>query len=846
MRSTPATPRPWWALSEADASQLLHAAPHGITQRQAAARLRRLGPNRLREQPGPRLLKSIATRFTNPLIVVLLAASLVSAFTGDTLSFGFIFAMVVMSIALDMVQEHRAGRAVEALRNSVALRVRAWRDGRVVDLPAVRLVTGDLVELAAGDLVPADGRVLSASHCFVNQASLTGEAWPVEKSPLAAASQAGEALACGHAVFMGSSVVAGSARMLVCATGGATELGRIAHALAEDAPPTSFERGTRRFGLLLTRATMALVLFVLLINTLYHRPLLESFLFAVALAVGLTPELLPMIVSVTLARGAVRMARCKVIVKRLSAVQDLGAMDVLCSDKTGTLTEAQMRVERVLDPEGKDSAPVFELAWLNSHFETGLRSGLDEAILAHRELDPSAWRKLDEVAFDFERRRVSVLLERAGSRLLIVKGAPEDVLRLSSSVAAASGAQPLDAAARERIAALFDRHSAEGLRLLAVATRHVDDSASAVSAADEHDLVFAGFVAFADPPKRAAAAAIGSLAEHGVALKIVTGDNEAVTRHLCGVLGVAVDGVLSGVQIAAMDDAALRAAAARANLFCRVTPEQKSRVVRALQAGGHVVGYLGDGINDAPPLHTADVGISVESGVDVARQAADLVLLEHDLAVLRDGIREGRRTLVNVNKYVLMATSSNFGNMFSMAAAALFLPFLPMRPVQILLNNFLYDLSELPIPTDRVADADLLAPRRWDTAFIRNFMLCFGPLSSVFDLLAFALLYGVLHTSAAVFQTAWFVQSMATQVLVIFVIRTTRAAWRDRPSLALALASAAMVALAFALPWLPWGAWFGFVALPRDVAIMVVVLTLAYLAVTETAKHLFYRFVRSR
>ncbi|HSN32847.1 MAG TPA: HAD-IC family P-type ATPase, partial [Ideonella sp.] len=550
--------------------------------------------------------------------------------------------------------------------------------------------------------------------------------------------------------------------------------------------------------------------------------------------------------SVTLARGAVRMARGHVIVKRLAAVQDLGAMDVLCTDKTGTLTEAKLRVERVLDAAGAESARVFELAWLNSHFETGLKSGLDEAILAHRAVDATAWRKLDEVPFDFERRRVSVLIERDGVRLLIVKGAPEDVLKLSAAVDDAAGARALDDGERARIQALFDASSAEGLRLLAVAVRRIDDGTVDVSAADEHDFAFAGFVAFADPPKLSTAEALRSLAAHGVAVKIVTGDNEAVTRHLCAVLGIQVNAALTGAQIAAMDDHALTAAALRADIFCRVTPEQKNRVVRALKAAGRVVGYLGDGINDAPPLHSADVGLSVDSAVDVARQAADLVLLHNDLGVLRDGIREGRRTLLNVRKYLLMATSSNFGNMVSMAAAALFLPFLPMRPVQILLNNFLYDVSELAIPTDRVADADLERPQRWDIGYIRDFMLSFGPLSSLFDLAAFALLALVLHAGVAEFQSAWFVESMATQVLVIFVIRSARAAWRDAPSPWLVATSLAVVALAFALPFVPWGALFGFVPLPAPVLAMVVGLTLAYLAAAEVTKHVFARWRERR
>lgn len=845
-RSRPRVPaiRGWCGLPLAGLFAALHATPAGLNTRQAAARLRSHGPNRARPPAGPSLALRVAARLLDPLILVLIAASLISAMTGDAVSFGFVAVVVVFSIVLDLLQEHRAGRAVQALQNSVALRVRVWRDGRCVELPAERLVPGDCVELSAGNLVPADARLVEATDFFVNQATLTGEAYPVEKRAVDAPPASSDVLGAAQAVFTGSTVVSGSARVLVCATGGATEFGRLVHAVAQEPPPSAFEQGTRRFSLLLTRATMALVLFVLLINTLYNRPLLESFLFAVALAVGLTPELLPMIVSVTLARGAVRLSRQQVIVKRLSAVRDLGAMDVLCTDKTGTLTEARLSVEQVVDAQGRPSRHVFELAWLNSHFETGLKAALDEAILAHGRADAAAWRKLDEVPFDFERRRVSVLLESGATRLLIVKGAPEEILRLSVAVDTDGRLEALDDVARSRIAQHFDDCSARGQRLLAVASRRIGDGTVDVSAADEHDLVFAGFVAFADPPKVSSAPVLRSLHAHGVALKIVTGDNEAVTRHLCEVLALPVVGVLTGAQIATMDDPSLRAAVERANLFCRVTPEQKNRIVRALQAAGHVVGYLGDGINDAPPLQSADVGISVDSATDVARQAADLVMLQHDLGVLRDGVREGRRTQLNVDKYIRMATSSNFGNMTSMAAAALFLPFLPMRPLQILLNNLLYDLSELAIPTDRVDDADLLQPQRWDVVRIRNFMLCFGPLSSVFDLLAFALLYAVLHTPAAVFQTAWFVQSMVTQVLVIFVIRTSRPAWRDRPSAWLVIASVAVVAVAALLPLLPVGAAFGFVPLPSRVAWLLLALTLAYLAAAEAMKHFFQHLMR--
>jgi Mg2+-importing ATPase len=817
--------------------------PPGLSSAQARQRLAQHGPNRLQAAQHPSLARRFVQRLANPLLLVLLAASLIAALSGDAASFAVVLVVVLMSVTLDLVQEQRADRSVEALQQSVALKVRVWRDGRCIEVPAAELVPGDCIELAAGALVPADGQVVAATDCFVNQALLTGEAFPVEKR--AGADEEAGSLQSPTTVFMGSAVVSGSARVVVLATGARTQLGQLAGSLQQAPPPTAFERGTRHFGLLLTRWTMGLVLAVLLINTLYHRPLLESFLFAVALAVGLTPELLPMIVSVTLARGAMRLARQGVIVKRLSAIEDLGAMDVLCTDKTGTLTEAALTVERSIDGRGETSDAVFELAWLNSRFETGVKAALDAAILAHRTLDDTAWRKLDEVPFDFERKRVSVLLQReAAGRLLVIKGAPEEIVRLCVAWDDGEHTVPMDEAARAGINRLFDDCSAQGLRLLAVARRSVDNHTVDVSATDEHDFSFAGFIAFADPPKASAAAALHELRARGVAHKIITGDNEAVTRHLCAQLGVPVEGVVDGREIGRLDDHGLQAAVARANLFCRVTPEQKSRIVRACQAGGHVVGYLGDGANDAPPLHAADIGISVDGAVDVAQQAADLVLLKHDLAVLQDGVREGRRTVLNVEKYILMATSSNFGNMVSMAVAALFLPFLPMRPLQILLNNLLYDVSELALPMDRVEEARLMQPQPWNIDAIRRFMLRFGPLSSLFDLAAFGVLIGVFKASEATFQTAWFVESMATQVLVVFIIRTPGPAWRHRASPWVAAASIGVALLALALPYTPLGPVFGLVPLPVSVMAAMASLTACYLAAAEVMKRTLHRSTR--
>ncbi len=814
----------------------------GLSSAEAAARINQYGPNQLKPARQRAVVLQFLAHFRNPLVLVLLAASGISALTGDTTGAFIIGLIVLMSVTLDFVQEYRAGRAAEQLAAQVAVTATVLRDGKPREVPVAALVPGDVVLLSAGDLIPADAHLLEAKDFFVNQAQLTGEAYPVEKHADPSAKSDSWASEADHAVFMGSSVVSGSARALIGRTGSRTALGQIADSLALAPPPTAFERGTRHFGMLIMRLTLLLVLFTLLVNVAFHRPLLESFLFAVALAVGLTPELLPMVVSVTLARGALRMAALKVIVKRPSAIQDMGAMDVLCTDKTGTLTEAKIRLERHVDAMGRESARVLELAYLNSYFESGLKSPLDNAILQHGEIDLSGWQKIDEVPFDFERRRVSVLVEHAGARMLAVKGAPEDTLRLCTHYEGEAGIPALlDDASRVRIQAQYDALSQEGFRVLGIAWRPVPMDHPHAVVTDETELVFAGFAAFLDPPKASAGEALAALQASGVAVKIVTGDNELVTRHVCEQLGISVAGVLLGADIQAMNDDALRVKAEAANLFCRVNPAQKNRILLALKARGHVVGYLGDGINDAPSLHTADVGISVDSAVDVAKQAAAMILLENDLKVLHAGILEGRRTFGNVMKYIMMATSSNFGNMFSMAAATLFLPFLPMLPMQILLNNLLYDVSEIPLPLDNVDDEDLARPRRWDMRFIRNFMLTIGPISSLFDFLTFYLLLAVLNANEMLFHTGWFVESIATQVLVIFVIRTRRNPLKSRPNRWLMVTSLAVVAIAILLPFSPLAGVLGFAPLPAEFFLLLAVLLSTYLVLVEIAKRWFYR-----
>ncbi|MFO1308039.1 MAG: magnesium-translocating P-type ATPase [Burkholderiales bacterium] len=835
-------PGGWWRLARGELCAALATDGLGLHGREARARLARYGRNEFRSDAEVPAWLQFARRFANPLILILLVASVLSALTGEMTGAAVIVALVLVSVVLDFVQEYRAGQAALRLRNSVALHAQALRDGAVRPVTVTHLVPGDRVSLASGSLVPADGVLVDAKHLFVDQSLLTGESFPVEKAAAGDEAWTGAREGAPHAVFMGTSVLSGTGTMLVCATGRATALGAISHGLAAAPPPTAFEVGARRFGLMIMRITVLLVLFVLMLNVLTHKPLVESFLFALALAVGLTPELLPMVVSVTLARGAGRMADRHVVVKRLASIHDLGAMTVLCTDKTGTLTEASIALQQHADIEGRESDRVLELAFLNSRFESGQRNPLDLAILAHAHVDAAGWRKVDEVPFDFERRRVAVLVDGPPGRLLIVKGAPEDLLANASAYAAGDDGEPrpFDDRSRARARARLDALFRDGYRVLGIAYKAADEGRSRVGAGDERDLVFAGFASFLDPPKATAADAIRTLAASGVAVNILTGDNELVTEHLCATLGIPVRGVLTGAEIDALDDAALRARVERANLCCRASPAQKSRVILALKARGEVVGYLGDGINDAPALRVADVGISVDRAVDVAKAAADLILKKRDLHVLHDGVVEGRRTHANIRKYLMMGTSSNFGNMLSMAAAAAFLPFLPMLPLQVLLNNTLYDVSEIAIPLDRVDEGELAAPQVFDLGYVRRFMLVLGPLSSVFDLITFGVLLAVFQAVPELFRTAWFVESLATQVLVIFVIRTRGSPLASRPHPALVATSLAVIAAAAVLPYTPLAPTLGFVPIPAPFWGVLAMLVVAYLALAEAGKRWFH------
>ncbi|EEG09241.1 magnesium-translocating P-type ATPase [Pseudogulbenkiania ferrooxidans] len=834
----------WWLESLTGEPDHLSKLNAGLSSAEARKRLAQFGPNLFRERDEKSLLRQYLSRFKNPLVLILLVASAVSAFTGEVTNFLIISFIVLLSVTLDFVQEHRANQAADKLRQSVSIRAIVVRDSQNKEISVAQVVPGDLALLSAGDLIPADGRVLEARDFFVKQALLTGETYPVEKHPGELPTTATEIQEATNAVFMGTSVISGSARILVVKTGTATAIGEIADSISRQAPATSFELGARRFGMLIMRLTVLMVLFVLLVNLWFHKPWLDSFLFAVALAVGLTPELLPMIISVTLARGALRMAKKHMIVKRPAAIQDLGSMDMLCTDKTGTLTEAKITMERHVDAEGQSSERVLELAYLNSFFESGLKNPLDEAILNHQHVDVTSWKKVDEVPFDFERRCVSVLLDNGQDRWLVVKGAADEIVGLCTHYETQGSPlqRPLDESARSVIQTQYHALEAEGFRVLGIAWRQVAQDHPHAVLSDETELVLAGFAAFLDPPKKSAASALKALENAGVTIKIVTGDSDLVTRHVCTQLNIPVTGLLTGKEIEQIDDHTLRARVETANLFCRVNPAQKDRVIQALKARGHVVGYLGDGINDAPSLHSADVGISVDSAVDVAKEAADMILLKHDLHVLHEAVLEGRRTFGNIMKYIMMGTSSNFGNMFSMAGASLFLPFLPMLPTQILLNNILYDVSEVPIPLDEVDAEEIASPRVLDLSFIRNFMLVIGPISSVFDFMTFYVMLAVLHADEKLFQTGWFVESLCTQVLVIFIIRTRGSPLKSRANPILTATSLLVVAVAMLLPFTPLGVHFRFEPPPARFFFILSGMVLVYLFVVELAKQGFYRW----
>lgn len=850
MNANRSVPEKYWSLSEAELLAKLRSTPQGLSSTEAQLRFTQLGPNVLQVKKQATPLGLFLSQFKSPIILILLFATLLSAFLRDWVDAIIILVIVVGSAVLSFVQEYSASNAAEKLRSQVQIKSTVLRDGQSISLPSENLVPGDVVLLSAGSLIPADGVVLEAKDFFVNQAVLTGETFPVEKKPGVVPPEA-SLTERTNTVFMGTNVRSGNARAVIVQTGIHTAFGQIAGRLALRPPETEFERGIRHLGYLLTQVMFILVLAIFALNVLFHKPALDALLFSIALAVGLTPQLLPAIININLSKGSQVMAAGGVIVRRLASIENFGSMDVLCTDKTGTLTVGVVRMDAALDADGEPSEAVFRDAYLNAHFQTGLANPLDEAILATaKEKDPAALDgavKVDEVPYDFVRKRLSIVVHEANQpadqHLMVTKGALEHVLAASSQVRLGNQTVPLDAPRLEKIHTCFGEWSQQGFRVLGVAVKQVP-ARPAYSREDEQGLVFSGFLLFFDPPKPGVQETIGALARLGVSLKIITGDNKLVAMHTAQAVGLQASDVLTGADLDNLHEEALWARADKTTIFAEVDPNQKERIILAVKKTGHVVGYMGDGINDAPALHSADVGISVDNAVDVAKEAADFVLLKQDLQVLQQGIVQGRKTFANTLKYVFMATSANFGNMFSVAGASLFLPFLPMLPKQILLINFLTDLPELTIAGDNVDATFIERPHRWDVKFIRNFMLVFGPLSSVFDFATFGLLIWFLHAGPEKFHTGWFIESVLSASLVVFAVRTSLPFYRSRPSRVMMAVTGLVALITLGLPYSPLAGLMGFTPLPVVYLLLIAIIVIVYFSSAELTKRwFFHRFL---
>ena len=835
-RETNQPPASYWANPPESVLTAVRAGPSGLTSVEAAARLAQLGPNTAGRRRRRSRLAVLLGQLRNPLLVLLTVAAGIAIVSGEKIDAIIVLAIVAVTVGAAVIRESRAESALALLWARVRTTTRVVRDGGPVAVPLEEVVPGDLLELAAGSIVPADALVLEATDCFVAQAALTGEPFPVEKRPGPVAADLPLALR-SNCVYLGTNVRSGTARCLVVATGDATTYAGIAARLEATPPETEFDRGLRRFSYLLSWSMGALVAVVVAIHVAQGRPPAETLLFAVALAVGLSPELLPAILSINLARGAALLSRRGVLVRHLTAIENLGSMDVICTDKTGTLTEGVVELEGAWDLEGQASPAVLELAARNAALTTGVATPLDEALLHDSKPDLTGIRKLGEVPFDFERKRVSVLVEENGAPHLITKGAFGPVL--AASTRRPDGA-PLSADELAGLRARFESWSARGIRVVAVADA-TPGSDVRLGRDIEHDLTFRGFVTFLDRPKERVAEAIADLARLGVTVQVVSGDTALVTRYVATLVGLSAQQLLTGPEIAGLDDAALELRVSDTQLYAEVDPSQKERIVNALRRRGHVVGFLGDGVNDAPAMHASDTALSVQGAVDVAREAADFVLLERDLDVIRGGIEEGRRTFANTLKYLLTTMSANLGNMLSMAAASLFLPFLPLLASQILLNNFLSDVPAFGMADDSVDPEMVEAPRRWDVGFIGRFMLVFGLVSSAFDMITFAVLRLGFNAGPELFRTGWFIESLLTELVIALVVRTQRPFFRSRPGNLLLWSTVVLFAATLATPWIPGARLIGFVPVSPAVILVMVGITALYLAATEGAKALFYR-----
>ena len=837
--ANPTSDFPYWSLDTEAVLTKLNASLNGLTTAQAIQRLQEYGRNSLQGKSKITPLKMLLGQFKSPIILILIFATLVSAFVQDWVDAAIILGIVFASAILSFVQEYSANNAAEKLRAQIHVTSRVLRDGKEQIVPNEEVVMGDIVLLSAGNLVPADGIVLEANDFFVNEAVLTGETYPVEKKPGKVELNAvlHERTNC---VFMGTSVRSGTAKVLITETGARTFFGQIAKRLTLRTPETEFERGVRRLGYLLTEVMFILVVGIFALNVFFHKPVLDSLLFSLALAVGLTPQLLPAIININLSKGSQAMAKQDVIVRRLSSIENFGSMDILCTDKTGTLTEGVIRLDHAYDVQGQESKKVKRAAWLNAHFQNGMVNPLDEAIVTTIKDEEKTAKKIAEIPYDFVRKRLTIVVEENGVCTMISKGAYLKVLEVCTTVEVAGEMQNLSDAWRQKLQDWYREWSEQGYRVLGIAQRVVPQQPG-YGRDDEHGMVFLGFLLFFDPPKTGVLETIQRLEDMGVHIKIITGDNVLVARHTALAIGMKNPVIKSGDEINNLGDEALWHLAEKIDIFADVDPNEKERIILALKKTGHVVGYMGDGINDAPSLHSADVGISVANAVDVAKESADFVLLKHDLTVLERGIREGRKTFANTLKYVFMATSANFGNMFSVAGASLFLPFLPLLPTQILLINFLTDFPEMTIATDNVDPIYVEKPHRWNIHFIRRFMLVFGPLSSVFDYLTFGLMLFVVKGHEATFQSGWFIESVLSAALVVFTLRTRLPIFHSRPSRWMLLATAAVGLVTLLIPYTSLGKLFNFKPLPPIALIGIFLIVLLYFTTAEITKRWFFR-----
>jgi Mg2+-importing ATPase len=815
---------------------------NGLSEHEAQKRLEEYGYNEPAKKKKRTVIIQLLSKFANPLVIVLLIIAGISIFFKETLDAILVLLMAMISVFLSFFQEYRAGREAERLSEMVRTTATVYRNGKSREVKIREIIPGDIVDLFAGDMIPADLRIISGKDLFVNQASLTGESFPAEKisDPIQPKGYSPSELT--NIAFMGSTVVSGTALGLVLSTGLSTQFGEVSRRLATIQTETGFDKGVRSFTWVMIQFMLVLVIIIFAINAILKGNLLQALLFSLAVAVGLTPQMLPMLVAINLSKGAITMAKKKVIVKRLNSIQNFGAMDILCTDKTGTLTLDKIVLEIHCDVSGNDDEEVLKLAYINSYYQTGLKNLLDRAVLRHEKLLVTQYKKIDEIPFDFSRKIMSVVVEDNEHHQLIAKGAPEEIFMRCSQYASNGMIMDMNEAVIHDLKRQYDRLSLEGFRVLAVAYKDISQKKNVYSRDDENNLILKGYVAFLDPPKPTAKQAIGVLKKLGIELKVLTGDNEFVTKKICSQVGLDVRDVYTGDMVDKITDEELREVVETTMVFVRLSPLQKERIVHALHANNHIVGYLGDGINDAPALKAADVGISVDNAVDIARYSADIILREKRLSVLGDGVREGRKTFGNIVKYIKMGSSSNLGNMISMTSASIFLPFLPMAPIQILLNNFLYDISQTSIPTDTVDEEYLEKPRRWNITLIKRFMILLGPVSSIFDFVTFGILLFVFHASVILFHTCWFLESLCTQTLVIHVIRTGKIPFvQSRSSLLLIFTSIFITVIGLLLPFSPLAEPLGFIAPPAWFFITLMLIICLYLVMVYLVKTAFVK-----